>query len=60
MLLKDFHLKFLDYLEVIQNKSPKTIEQYDRHLNKFAEYLEEKNIDSYNFNIEKLDLELAE
>ncbi len=60
MNLKDLHLKFLDYLEVIQNKSQKTIEQYDRHLNKFAEYLEEKNIDSYKFNLEKLDLDLAE
>jgi len=60
MLLKDFHLKFLDYLEVIQNKSPRTIEQYDRHINKFNEYLEEKNIDSYKFNLEKIDLELAE
>jgi len=60
MLLKDFHLKFLDYLEVIQNKSQKTIEQYDRHINKFYEYLEEKNIDSYKFKMQKIDLELAE
>jgi site-specific recombinase XerD len=60
MLLKDFHLKFLDYLEVIQNKSPRTVEQYDRHINKFNEYLEEKNIDSYKFNMEQIDLELAE
>lgn len=60
MLLKDFHLKFLDYLEVIQNKSPRTIEQYDRHINKFNDYLEEKNIDSYKFNLEQIDLELAE
>ncbi len=60
MLLKDFLIKFLDYLEVIQNKSPKTIEQYSRHLNKFCDYLEDKNINSYEFKIENLDLDLAE
>ncbi len=56
----DSHEKFLDYLEVIKNKSPKTVEQYDRHLRKFAEYLEEKNIDSYNFEVESITLEIAE
>ncbi len=60
MLFKDFHIKFLNYLEVIQNKSPKTVEQYNRHLNKFADFLEDKNIDSYKFDLEKLDLDLAE
>ncbi len=60
MLFKDFHIKFLNYLEVIQNKSPKTVEQYNRHLNKFADFLEDKNIDSYKFNLEKLNLDLAE
>ena len=60
MLFKDFHIKFLNYLEVIQNKSPKTVEQYNRHLNKFADFLEDKNIDSYKFDLKKLDLDLAE
>ena len=54
------HTKFLEYLEVIKNKSQNTIEQYNRHLTKFSEYLEEKNIDSYDFDIEKLTLDLAE
>ncbi len=51
---------FLDWLEVIKNKSPKTVEQYDRHLRKFGEYLEDKNIDSFDFEVEKIDLKLAE
>jgi hypothetical protein len=42
---------FIDWLEVIKNRSPKTVEQYSRHLEKFSEYLEEKNIDSFNFTI---------
>lgn len=42
MLYKEAHLKFLDYLEVIKNKSEKTVEQYDRHLKKFNEYLWKK------------------
>ena len=52
--------KFLDWLEVIKNKSPKTIEQYNRHLEKFSEYLEEKNIDSFDFKVWDIDLDLAE
>jgi len=54
------HTDFLNYLEVIKNKSEKTVEQYDRHLNKFSEYLEEKNIDSYEFKVEDINLKLAE
>jgi len=60
MLFIETHKNFLDYLEVIKNKSSKTVEQYDRHLKKFEEYLEEKNIDSFKFELEKLDLKLAE
>ena len=51
---------FLNYLEVIKNKSPKTIEQYERHLRKFRQFLEEKNIDSFKFKIEEISLDLAE
>lgn len=54
------HTSFLEYLEVIKNKSQKTIEQYNRHLTKFSEYLEDKNFDSYKFSVEKIDLKLAE
>ncbi len=54
------HTAFLEYLEVIKNKSQNTIEQYNRHLTKFGEYLEEKNIDSYSFEVEKITLKLAE
>ncbi len=51
---------FLDWLEVIKNKSPNTVEQYSRHLEKFSEYLEEKNIDSFLFTVEDITLKLAE
>ena len=51
---------FLDWLEVIKNKSPKTVEQYSRHLEKFSEYLEDKNIDSYNFKVGEITLKIAE
>jgi site-specific recombinase XerD len=60
MLFIDAHKKFLNYLEVIKNKSDKTIEQYDRHLNKFLEFLEDENIDSYEFKVEKITLKLAD
>lgn len=60
MNFKEAHDAFLDYLEVIKNQSPRTVEQYDRHLRKFWEYLEDKNIDSYNFNIQKIDLKIAD
>lgn len=60
MLFKKAHSDFLNYLEVIKNKSQNTIEQYDRHLNRFAEYLEDKNIDSYKFDIKEITLNLAE
>jgi site-specific recombinase XerD len=56
----DAHEKFLDYLTVIKNKSPRTVEQYDRHLRKFSEYLEEENIDSYNFPVDKITLKISE
>jgi integrase/recombinase XerD len=45
---------------VIKNKSPRTVEQYDRHLRKFWEYLEDKNLDSFEFNIENINLDLAD
>ena len=60
MNFTEAHQNFLDYLEVIKNKSPRTVEQYDRHLRKFWEYLEEKNIDSFEFDIQKIDLDLAD
>ena len=60
MKFYEAHNNFLNYLKVIKNKSDKTIEQYDRHLRKFEEFLEEKNIDSYNFKVEKITLKLAE
>jgi len=59
--------KFLNWLEVIKNKSSKTIEQYDRHLKYFKKYIEKlielkqlkiKNID--DFQVENIDLDLSE
>jgi len=60
MKFSEAHKNFLNYLEVIKNKSDKTIEQYDRHLNKFSEFLEDENIDSYEFKVEKITLKLAD
>lgn len=51
---------FLNWLEVIKDKSPKTVEQYSRHLEKFSEYLEDENIDSYAFEVGDMSLNLAE
>jgi site-specific recombinase XerD len=51
---------FIDWLEVIKNRSQQTVEQYSRHLEKFSEYLEEKNIDSFNFTVWEITLKLAE
>jgi ABC-type uncharacterized transport system ATPase subunit len=39
MKLKEALQKFLNWLEIIKNKSPKTIEQYSRHLRYFQDYL---------------------
>ena len=60
MNYSEAHKKFLNYLEVIKNKSDKTIEQYDRHLNKFSEFLEDENIDSFEFKVEDITLNLAD
>ncbi|NVP17479.1 tyrosine-type recombinase/integrase [Candidatus Gracilibacteria bacterium] len=60
MLLKEAHTKFLNYLEVIKNKSPKTVEQYDRHLKKFNIYIEEKYKNIEIFKVEDIDLDIAE
>ncbi len=61
MLFKEAHLKFLNYLEVIKNKSEKTVEQYDRHLKKFADFIIEKNnIKLDNFKVHNITLEITE
>jgi site-specific recombinase XerD len=60
MLFKDYHKKFLEYLEIMKNKSAYTIEQYDRHLNKFCDFLEDENIDSYAFKIEDISIDLLD
>lgn len=60
MKFREAQENFLNWLEVIKNKSPKTVEQYSRHLEKFWEYLEDKNIDSYTFVVEEITLKLAE
>jgi site-specific recombinase XerD len=41
--------KFLNWLEVIKNKSPKTVEQYRRHLFYFQKFIwEKKEVESFN------------
>lgn len=58
MLFKEAHINFLNYLESVKNNSPKTIEQYDRHLKKFGEFLSTKKFK--NFNVEKIDLKIID
>ncbi len=41
MKLKKSIDKFLNWLEVIKNKSPKTVEQYNRHLKYFQAYIKQ-------------------
>ncbi len=60
MKFQEAHKDFLNWLEVIKDKSPRTIEQYTRHLGKFSEYLEEKNLDSFSFDVGDMTLKLAE
>ncbi|USN58536.1 MAG: tyrosine-type recombinase/integrase [Candidatus Peribacteria bacterium] len=60
MQLPEAHDAFLNWLEVIKNKSQNTVEQYDRHLRKFAEYLEDKGRDSFSFEVSSIDLPLSE
>jgi len=61
MLFTEAHKSFLNYLEVIKNKSPKTVEQYNRHLNKFESFIiESLNKDIKKFNVENIILEIAE
>jgi len=60
MKFQEARENFLDWLEVIKNKSEKTVEQYSRHLEKFSEYLEEKNIDSFEFTVDEITLKIAE
>ncbi|MCH2188731.1 tyrosine-type recombinase/integrase [Candidatus Gracilibacteria bacterium] len=57
MIFTQAHTKFLEYLEVIKNTSPKTVEQYDRHLNKFGEFLGEKKS---SFEVKDITLELSD
>lgn len=61
MFFKQAHNNFLNYLEVIKNKSPRTLEQYDRHLRKFDLFINESlKIDSREFKVEDILLDVAE
>ena len=60
MKFQEARENFLDWLEVIKDKSPKTVEQYSRHLEKFSEYLEDKNYDSFKFSVSEITLKLSE
>ncbi len=55
MKFKEAHKKFLDYLEVIKDKSPKTVEQYDRHLKKFALFIDHPDFMVADISIETAD-----
>lgn len=58
MQFSEAHIKFLNWLELIKNKSPKTVEQYNRHLEKFRIFLHSKKVK--DLSVEKIDLTLAE
>lgn len=60
MKFQEAHLKFLNYLEVIKNKSPKTVEQYDRHLRKFARFIESLWKSPKSFHVKDIVLDIAE
>lgn len=60
MLFNQAHLKFLNYLEVIKNKSPRTIEQYNRHLEKFQSFLIDSKNDITKFKVQDITLEISE
>lgn len=55
MKFTEAKIKFLNWLEIIKAKSPKTVEQYNRHLEKFEIYMK-----SWDFEVESIDLDLAE
>lgn len=42
--------RFLEHLEVAQNKSPKTIENYHHYLQRFADFVEEKEPDQLDLD----------
>lgn len=46
--LKDLKQQFLEYLEIERGRSPKTLENYDRHLAHFLAYLKSKDPESIN------------
>lgn len=52
------HTKFLNWLEVIKNKSPKTVEQYNRHLLKFQDF--QKKMLKKNIAVSDINLDIAE
>lgn len=58
MLITEAHKKFLNWLEIIKNKSEKTVIQYNRHLEKFQDYLIEKNIK--DLKVQDITLDIAE
>ncbi len=61
MLFTEAHINFLNYLEVIKNKSPKTVEQYDRHLRKFENFIIEwLKEDIKKFKVDQIILNIAE
>ncbi len=60
MKFQEARENFLNWLEVIKDKSPRTVEQYSRHLEKFWEFLEEENIDRYEFEVSDITLSLIE
>lgn len=57
MKFKDARISFIDWLRFIKNKSPKTEEQYSRHLLKLEDYL--ISLDKNDLNVEDLTLKIV-
>ena len=60
MHFHEAHTLFLEYLEAIKNRSPKTLEQYNRHLECFWEFLEDHGYDRFAYHVGDLSLPLME
>ena len=60
--IKDLKIRYLEYLEIEKNKSPKTLENYGRYLDRFLQFakitaisqLDEEMIRQYRLHLNRL------
>src|SRR3989338_1459676 len=48
MNIKDLKIRYLEYLEIEKNKSPKTLENYGRYLDRFLQFAKIDKINQLN------------